>query len=97
MKASGSFCLNTRQDRLYRAQQLAEMVALRLEKEIDYLMLIGQSTDVVENMAIQYGIPGKKVISVGWTTPEKVFEKILSVTEKTCDHRSHWKYGRHGC
>ena len=75
--------LNTRQDRLYRAQQLAEMVALRLEKEIDYLMLIGQSTDVVENMAVQYGIPGKKVVSVGWTTPDKVFEKLLSVTDKT--------------
>jgi gamma-polyglutamate synthase len=75
--------LNTRQDRLYRAQQLAEMVARRLEKEIDYLVLIGQSTDVVENMAIQYGIPRNKVVSLGWTTPDKVFEKLLSVTEKT--------------
>jgi poly-gamma-glutamate synthase PgsB/CapB len=74
--------LNTRQDRLYRAQQLAEMVALRLEKEIDYLMLIGQSTEVLENMAVQYGIPGKKLVSVGWTTPEKIFEKLLSVTDK---------------
>lgn len=75
--------LNTRQDRLYRAQQLAEMVAVRLEKEIDYLMLIGQSTEVVENMAIQYGVPAKKLLSVGWTTPEKVYEKILSVTDMT--------------
>jgi len=75
--------LNTRQDRLYRAQQLAEMLAVRLEKEIDYLMLIGQSTDVVENMAIQYGVPAKKLLSVGWTTPEKVYEKILSVTDMT--------------
>ena len=61
---------------------LAEMVALRLEKEIDYLMLIGQSTEVVENMAVHYGIPAKKMVSVGWTTPEKVFEKLLSVTDK---------------
>lgn len=74
--------LNTRQDRLYRAQQLAEMVAVRLEKEVDYLVLIGQSTDVVENMSIQYGIPRKKVISVGWTTADKVFERILSITDK---------------
>jgi gamma-polyglutamate synthase len=74
--------LNTRQDRLYRAQQLAEMVAARLEKEVDYLILIGQSIDVVENMAIQYGIPRKKVIGLGWTTADKVFEKILSITEK---------------
>jgi len=75
--------LNTRQDRLYRARQLAEMVAWNLEKEIDYLMLIGQSTDVVEGIALSSGIPGKKIVSVGWTTSEKVFEKILSVTEKT--------------
>jgi len=75
--------LNTRQDRLYRARQLAEMVAWNLEGEIDYLMLIGQSTEVVENIAIGCKIPSKKILSVGWTTSEKVFEKILSVTEKT--------------
>lgn len=74
--------LNTRQDRLYRAQQLAEMVAVKLEKEIDYLVLIGQSTDLVENMAIRYGVPSKKVISVGWTTPDKVYEELLSLTDK---------------
>jgi poly-gamma-glutamate synthase PgsB/CapB len=74
--------LNTRQDRLYRAQQLAEMVASKIENEVDFLMLIGQSTDVVENMAIHSGVPRKKVIGVGWTTPEKVYESILAVTEK---------------
>jgi len=74
--------LNTRQDRLYRARQLAEMAGSKLKDEIDYLMLIGQSTDVVENMAINYGVPGKKILSIGWTTPEKVFENILSVTDK---------------
>jgi gamma-polyglutamate synthase len=75
--------LNTRQDRLYRAKQLAEMIAIKIENEIDYLMLIGQSVDVVENISISFGIPKNKLISVGWTTPGEVFEKILSVTEKT--------------
>jgi len=74
--------LNTRQDRLYRAQQLAEMVGTKIESEVDFLMLIGQSTDVVENMAVSCGVPKKKVISVGWTSPEKVYENILAVTEK---------------
>jgi poly-gamma-glutamate synthase PgsB/CapB len=74
--------LNTRQDRLYRARQLAEMVAVKIKDEFDYLMLIGQSTDVVENMAMGYGIPKRKIISIGWSTPEKVFENVLSVTEK---------------
>jgi len=74
--------LNTRQDRLYRARQLAEMVATKINDEVDLLMLIGQSTDVVESMAVANGISRKKILSVGWTTPEKVYEKILSVTDK---------------
>jgi len=74
--------LNTRQDRLYRARQLAEMTGTKIENEVDYLMLIGQSTDVVENIAINCGIPKKKILNLGYTTPEKVFEKVLSVTEK---------------
>jgi hypothetical protein len=36
----------------------------------------------VENMAIRYGVPSKKVISVGWTTPDKVYEELLSLTDK---------------
>jgi gamma-polyglutamate synthase len=75
--------LNTRQDRLYRAEQLAGMVAKQLVNEIDYLMLIGQSTEVVESLAVRVGIPRGKVITVGWTTPDKVFEQLLSVTDKT--------------
>ena len=74
--------LNTRQDRLYRADQLAEMVAKKILDDTDFLMLIGQSTDVVENMAVNYGVPKKKILNLGYTTPEKVFEQVLSVTEK---------------
>jgi len=74
--------LNTRQDRLYRAAQLAEMAGTKMENEIDYLMLIGQSTDVVESMAIKHGTPKKKILNLGYTTPEKVFEEVLSVTDK---------------
>lgn len=74
--------LNTRQDRLYRAEQLAEMAAKRIENELDYLMLIGQSVEVVEQMALRCGISKKKLISLGWTTPDKVFEAVLAVTDK---------------
>jgi len=74
--------LNTRQDRLYRADQLAEMIGSKIEDKTDYLILIGQSTDLVENMAINYGVPKKKILNLGYTTPEKVFEQVLSVTEK---------------
>jgi poly-gamma-glutamate synthase PgsB/CapB len=74
--------LNTRQDRLDRARQLAELAGKKLAKEIDHLILIGQSTDVVENLTINYGLSQKKIINLGWTTPSKVFEKVLSLTEK---------------
>lgn len=74
--------LNTRQDRLDRARQLAEMAGKKLVDEIDYLILIGQSTEVVENMTIHYGFPRRKLISLGWTTPAKVFETVLSITDK---------------
>jgi len=74
--------LNTRQDRLYRADQLAEMTATKINEETDCLILIGQSTDLVENMAIGYGISRKKILNLGYTTPEKVFEQVLSLTDK---------------
>ncbi len=74
--------LNTRHDRLDRAKQLAEMVANKLASEIDYLILMGQSTEVVENMCIGYGLSGKKIINLGYTTPPKVFEKVLGITDK---------------
>ena len=74
--------LNTRHDRLDRAKQLAEMVANKLAGEIDYLILMGQSTEVVEGMCVGYGLPGKKIINLGFTTPPKVFEKVLGITDK---------------
>lgn len=74
--------LNTRQDRLDRAKQLADMAARKFSDDIDYLFLIGQSTEVVEKMAVGFGFPKSKIINLGWTTPPIVFEKVLSVTAK---------------
>jgi poly-gamma-glutamate synthase PgsB/CapB len=75
--------LNTRLDRMDRARQLAKMVATKLDKELDFLILMGQSTEVVENMSSTYGLPRKKIINLGWAEPTKVFETILSLTEKS--------------
>ncbi len=74
--------LNTRQDRLDRAKQLAELAARRIAGETDYVMLIGQSCEVVENMVLGFGMPSSKIVNLGWTTPEKVFEAVLSITGK---------------
>ncbi|MFK5856720.1 MAG: poly-gamma-glutamate synthase PgsB [Bacteroidota bacterium] len=75
--------LNTRHDRMDRAKQLAKMVATKLAGEIDFLILMGQSTEVVENMTIGYGLSRSNIINLGWVEPTKVFEKILSVTTKS--------------
>jgi hypothetical protein len=58
------------------------MCARKLGDEMDYLMLIGQSTEVVESMTVGYGLPKNKLINLGYTTPARVFEKILSLTDR---------------
>ena len=73
--------LNTRQDRMDRARQLAELAGRRLNQDMDYLMLIGQCSEVVKGMAKEYGVDGRRILPVGWTTPERVFEQALSITE----------------
>lgn len=72
--------LNTRHDRLDRARQLAEMCGKYLSEEADNLLLIGQSTEVVDQMASSNGFPKSKIINLGYTTPAKVFETTLSLT-----------------
>jgi len=74
--------LNTRQDRLDRARQLAEMVAKKIGNEISLVMLIGQSCDIVEGLLTDNGLQSNKIINLGWTTPENVFEGVLSATFK---------------
>ncbi len=73
--------LNTRHDRLDRAKQLAEMVGGNIADEIDYLVLIGQSTEVVENMAIKNSVPSEKIVNIGWKEEPIVFEEILALTK----------------
>jgi hypothetical protein len=43
-------------------------------------MLIGQSAEVVEELAISNGVKRNKIINLGWTEPEAVFEAILAYT-----------------
>ncbi len=72
--------LNTRQDRMDRARQLAELAGKKLTHDMDYLMLIGQCPEVVRGMAIRYGVDADRILTVGWTTPEHVFEQVLQAT-----------------
>ncbi len=72
--------LNTRQDRLDRAKQLTAMISSDLNDQFDYLILIGQSSEVVEDLAVSGGVKRNKIVNLGWTEPEAVFEAILAYT-----------------
>lgn len=72
--------LNTRQDRFDRAKQLTGMIGSELNNQFDYLILIGQSAEVVEELAVTSGIKRNKIVNLGWTEPEAVFEAILAYT-----------------
>ena len=80
-KGAKIILLNTRHDRMDRAKQLTEMLGKNLSDEMDYLMLIGQSTDVVKDLSISEGVNRNKIINLGWTEPSLIFEKILSYTK----------------
>ncbi len=73
--------LNTRQDRLDRAKQLAEMVGEEISNDVDLLILIGQSTNVVESLSGEFGFEKTKIINLGWTEPENVFNSIFNQTK----------------
>jgi poly-gamma-glutamate synthase PgsB/CapB len=72
--------LNTRQDRLDRAKQLTGLIGSELNNEFDYLILIGQSDEVVEELAVASGVKRNKILNLGWTEPEAVFEAVLACT-----------------
>lgn len=74
--------LNTRQDRMDRAKQLANIVGRKFNADMDYLLLIGHNPEVVRHMAIVAGVPAKRILSVGWVPPEQVFERALAITDR---------------
>jgi hypothetical protein len=57
------------------------MLGKKLSDELDYLILIGQSTDVVKDLSILEGVDRNKIINLGWTEPSLIFEEILSYTD----------------
>ncbi|MGA9116160.1 MAG: poly-gamma-glutamate synthase PgsB [Bacteroidota bacterium] len=75
--------LNTRQDRMDRARQLARMVGGRLRDRCDAVVLIGEATEVVRGMVKAAGMPPAAIVPVGWTGPEQVFERLLGLTVGT--------------
>lgn len=73
--------LNTRPDRIDRAKQLSEMTGKYLSNILDYLILIGNPTDMVEGLSVANGVSQNKILNLGMTEPETVFNAVLSCTE----------------
>jgi gamma-polyglutamate synthase len=69
--------INTREDRLDRARQLAEMIGKGIS--MDFVALIGQRSEVVKDMALKNKIPNEKIVTIGWTSPEEVFRKVMTI------------------
>jgi len=72
--------LNTRQDRLDRAKQLTNLIGSEIKDEFGFLILIGQSAEVVEELAVASGVKRSKIVNLGWTEPQAVFEAVLAYT-----------------
>lgn len=69
--------VNTREDRLDRARQLVEMISNCMTP--DYVAFIGQRSEVVNDMALKNKITEEKIVNIGWTTPNVVFEKVMAL------------------
>jgi len=71
--------LTIRNDRQSRAIQLINLIASKME--FDYVVLIGESTKLIEEKALKFKIPREKVINKPWNTPEKIFDGLLLLSQ----------------
>ena len=71
--------LTIRHDRQSRALQLISLIALKFE--YDYVVLIGEKTNLIEEKAVKLGIHKNKIININWNTPEKVYDGLIDLAQ----------------
>lgn len=71
--------LNTRADRFDRSLQLLEMVSGNIQ--FDYIVSIGEKTHMLAQFYRRYKIDVSKVVELGMTTRETVYQKIYDLIE----------------
>lgn len=71
--------LTIRDDRLERAEQLAEAIVQHMP--CDYVLLVGDSTDRVHDVLTALNFPRQQAISMGVASGEEVFEMVLDLTD----------------
>jgi len=72
--------INCRRDRYSRSQQLVSLVSQELPTDI--CLLIGEGTSHVAASMIRQGMNESRIINVGVTTPQLLFDRVLSLTQK---------------
>lgn len=71
--------LSTRADRMFRSEQLAEMIA---DLNFNHLVLIGDHSAKVKSYAMNFGIPSKKISSPGWVTGNELIDVLETLDAK---------------
>lgn len=71
--------LNSRADRQDRSVQLIEMAVKHIE--FDYIILTGESLHKFQGYITRYKIPRQKVVGLGRTKPERVYEEIFKLID----------------
>jgi len=69
--------LNTRADRFDRSLQLLEMISTCIA--YDHLVFIGEKTRMLSQYYRRYAIDADRVVELGMTTKETVYQKILEL------------------
>lgn len=70
--------VNLRRDRAERGSQFAALVAGPLEA--DHVVLVGDTTDLVEKQALGHGLPRHRLVNLGPAEPAEVFEAVFELT-----------------
>ena len=72
--------VNSRKDRIQRAEQLGAMIAS--EFDADYYVVSGQYTHALVQKAIACGLPHNKIEDLGGRSLETIFNSIVSLTNE---------------
>jgi len=72
--------VNSRKDRIQRAEQLGEFIAKELDA--DFFVISGEYTHALTHKAIHCGLPPAKIKDIGGQSAAQVFEFIKSITPK---------------
>ena len=72
--------LNTRADRFDRSVQLLEMISQHIR--YNYVISIGEKTSLLAQYYKSFRIPRDKVVDMGLTRADAVYNKIMELTDK---------------